>query len=170
MNKNFTIEEGDHRSGIYFAPALNNKSEHNIEFMFDSDCYFPLREVDDYDINKLFGFSFGLHHRDSIRLGWRPSKNENKIDIYYYCYNNGVRSFDFICEVDCFRYNTAKIVCDYKSNTFEISITKPYKHTIQLGKIKFIYPKFKIGYYLFPYFGGNKTAPCSMNIFIDRKH
>ncbi len=170
MNKHYTIDRGDHRSGIFFSPTFNSYAERNIEFMFDSNCYFKKTTPADFAINKLFGFSFGFHHRNSIRIGWMPSDTHNKIALYVYYYNRGIRSSQFICDVNCYTYNIAKIKCDYNNNSFDISITNSENITIKLNNVGFQYPNLKIGYFLFPYFGGNNTAPCRMNFVLDYDH
>lgn len=167
MNKIFVLKKGKHRSGFFFAPKFIYKSVHKIQFIIEHDCYFKPVDNDDLDINKLFGFSFGMHHKNSIRLGWRPSSTSSyKMEIFYYLYNKGVRTYHYLCDIDCHKTNDVTITCDYKNNCFDISVVTPDGFSIKKQKVKFVYPKFKIGYYLFPYFGGNKTAPKTMHIFV----
>jgi len=43
------------------------------------------------DVNKLFGFGYGLHHIDSDRFGWRYNIEKNQVEIVEYCYEVGKR-------------------------------------------------------------------------------
>ena len=54
---------------------------------------------DHLDVNKLFGMSYGFHHKNSARFGWRWDLEKNLVEILGYTYVNGVRSHRHICFV-----------------------------------------------------------------------
>jgi hypothetical protein len=155
----YTIKKGNHyASGINFGTFSGKKISRTAAF--DSSCKYDLGDADQLDINKLYGFSEGLHQTNSARFGWRYNLNTDKIQLLAYVYNNGdvINEWEadtLLGEVACF------------TNVYtEIEVTESYyvfRATIN-GKIivKSItrtvngYPS---GYLLYPYFGGNKVAP-----------
>jgi hypothetical protein len=88
-------------------------------------------------INKLCGFGAILHHRNSIRIGWRYDPINDVIKLYTYEYRNGERIVNPLDEV-------------------KINQTKKIKL-----KSKKVY---WFGCYRFPYFGGKAPAPHDMKI------
>ena len=47
---------------------------------------FEKRNEDDEDINKLYGFSYGVHHKNSLRFSWKPDFNNKgmiKVSAYW---------------------------------------------------------------------------------------
>ena len=42
----------------------------SCEVSFTESCRYNVGK-DQSDINKLFGFSVGMHHKNSVRVGWR---------------------------------------------------------------------------------------------------
>lgn len=74
-----------------FAPV--EYAELKFVVKFDSSAiYNTVDPSNQYDINKLYGFSDNdsLHQRYSARFGWRWS--DNALRIFAYVYNSGVRS------------------------------------------------------------------------------
>src|SRR5438552_4118608 len=72
-----------------------------FRFKFDGNCLYPIVDTDDDDLNKLFGWSFGYHHKNSIRIAWRPDEKDNtKIQVHSYMYNEGKRTMNYIFSVD----------------------------------------------------------------------
>jgi hypothetical protein len=166
MMKTYHIPAGHH-----YAPHLPRfyfgKNNFTIHFCFDKGCEYKIQGEDSADINKLFGVSFGQHHKNSIRIGWN-SVGDGNINLYYYAYNNGNRSYSFIGTCKMYVEQTIKIELDFKRNVVQItnSVTGSEK-SVRTKEIVFIYPNLKVGYYLYPYFGGNRTAPHDM--YIDLK-
>lgn len=146
----------------------------SFRFKFSSSCLYPIVDKDDYAVNKLYGFSYGCHHANSIRIGWRPSlSDDRKIEIFSYIYNNKQRSFESLASIHLERWYIMKIsvlkeygkVCfklkTEKSEGVEYLITsQSYQH--------FVMPKFRLGYMLRPFFGGEKVAPHDMQFEIER--
>ena len=169
------IKKGRHYSLSHFFKRMlsifDNKTR-SFDFELFSNCWFEKIEEDDYDINKLLGYSYGYHHRNSIRLGWVPSSVENEFEIYLYRYEKGFRSFNYLMNVKANEWNNVLFTEDFKNNRLIVelksidedhdkrSIMKSYSHN---------YPKFRLGYSLWFYFGGNKTAPKNMVCDIIKK-
>ena len=155
----FTIRAGQH-----FADGNAYKSietqELKFSVKFDSSAiYRSFLPINQYDINKLYGFSDNNagHHQFSARFGWRWS--DNALRLFAYVYNNGVvvskelGSVTIGKEVNCGIkvYGPAYIFsCE------EIIEYLPRTSTTPLAK----------GYLLYPYFGGDEPAPHDINIWI----
>ena len=166
--KKYTILKGFHYSFFLIGRLFGwhyNKKKFIINFKFDPTCWwFPCRNNDDKDLNKLSGISFGLFgvHKNSIRLTWRPNfEKSGIIEIHGYMYDDEVNEHEsrFIGEVEVDKLYSAKIEC-----------TQHYYY-ISLGdkKIKFSNISFdpKIQKELYPFFGGNNSAPNKMYIWTE---
>lgn len=137
----------------------------------DSTMYF-FNDDDQHDVNKLFGFSIGMHHTNSFRFGWRPNKDLTKMEIVGYEYHNKVRIPTIILyEVElnkCYRYEMNylsgkqqvqyRIVEEDKFNLAHDKVLAEHFSPVELNKNKW-------GYSLSLYFGGNKRAPHNMDIY-----
>jgi len=155
-----------------------------IKGYFDKSCLYDFNDIDDYDINKLAGFSTSIHHEvQSARVGWRPSRLiPGNIDLLTYVHDNNSiidtllnvifgnpieRKDDrFIMSVapdEIFKINLIAtdnayiFLAENKKNTSEIKI--------EISKKK---RKFPFKYLLTPYFGGNKKAPKKMKLYLDK--
>ena len=158
----FTIEEGHHYSQgchIKLHAGLTSLSK---EVIFTDSCLYQFDDADQLDINKLSGLSYGLHHKNSIRFGWRADNGSIKLSLY--CYNNGKRSMLDICNVNV--NNTVKLKFEYDSKKLQIVASVEINDNIYGVRQAFKMPKFKFGYFLWPYFGGNKSAPHEMHIWL----
>lgn len=165
MKKIFTIPQASHYSGIHIKPHINKKFL-QYDVMFDKSSLYNHGDIDQYDINKLFGLSYGYHHKNSVRFGWRCNdKSTPKIEILAYCYINGNRIDEYeedihIAMVDLNQYYTYRI--DVSKNDYTLSIFKSEQiigqKSIQHGDLPLY------GYQLYPYFGGNRKAPHDVNI------
>jgi hypothetical protein len=166
--KKFLIPKGKHYpKGFHFGFTFKRKIE--FEAMFDKSCLYHFGDVDDYDINKLFGMSTTwFHHRQSARIGWR-CVNGREIEILTYSYNKGERKIEehdilgtvlpgekFTCIIED---QETDYVFRFKKED-DISWTNAHdaKHP----------DWFIFHYFLWPYFGGNKTAPHDMIIYLNR--
>lgn len=169
--KTYAIKKGKHSSGLHFGL---NKFKDNFGFVFKIDFeHFEPRNEDDKDVNKLFGFSFGHHHNNSIRLGWLPVLgNESTVELFLYYYNKAnpnyrgtfsesgpvIESLGFILK------NTFH-TCTIADNHVSIEHAGGYSNDTHY---LFVKPKFKLGYLLYPYYGGDNTAPVNIKVQIDR--
>ena len=168
INKNFpqakfveyTIDKGAHYCrGNEFKPL--DLPEMKFIVRFDSTAIyensFPENQ---YDINKLFGFSDNgaTHHEYSARFGWRWS--EGALRLFAYVYNEGMLSSAEIgiipigAEISCsIKPLASKYIFTVEGNVMEM----PRKSSTVNAK----------GYQLYPYFGGDELAPHQINIWIE---
>jgi hypothetical protein len=119
--------------------------------LFDGDFEYNILKQE--DTNKLVGLSDSyFHHINSIRIGWRWSVKENKIEIMSILYRKSKRYIEHFCFIDeedlYFKF---KIVVT--KNTYELSFGDCDKTIIRQNN--WFLPR----YVLFPYFGGSTTAP-----------
>lgn len=140
------------------------------KFKLPKETWFPYADKDDLDINKLAGFSFLNHHTNSVRIGWTPDfDKEGYFTLYFYLYNGGIRTIK--------KFATIKADTDY---SLTISFFKAVNYVnfymvgdSQIQPVKanevFVLPTLKLGYSLWWYFGGNKTAPKDMIIWLKSK-
>lgn len=164
--KSFIIEKGKHSAkGFHFGLTFSNK----IFFTgsFDKSCLYKFNDVDDWDINKLFGFSTTFyHHKQSARVGWRIY-DSNKFELLTYSYNKGVRCNNETDRLGIVNPNE-KFFCEIIDTENEY-VYKFKSESNNKEIIKFD-PKSKdwfiFHYYLWPYFGGNKPAPHDMLIWL----
>lgn len=170
----YTILKGFHYSFFRWPKFHRNIESLSFTAKFDPSCFCKLEGEDSADINKLYGVSFGYHHRNSFRIGW--NSDGSHIDIYAYWYNHKERkyfplgsfsntgqisgniNFDIMFHRDL---NAIDLIADC-DDTRGMKMKTVYK------KIQFDFtgaPKWS--YFLFPYFGGNKKAPHTMKININ---
>jgi hypothetical protein len=126
--------------------------------IFHENTLYNDTSVDKLDVNKLFGYSEMNHKKNSARFGWNCLNG--KINIYAYCYVDGVRVIKFIGVIKTNKtYNM--ILKETKTKyVFSVISEDSVFNRIDVIKTK----NHWFGYNLWPYFGGNKTAPHDMNI------
>ena len=127
---------------------------------FDSSCrYKNQAEQNNSDINKLYGFSDcgAQHHISSARFGWVSVGDS--IELHGYIYVNGERKSKYLESISL---NTdVELSISLSENTYVFLVNG--KQTIMPRQCD----AEKIdGYQLYPYFGGDETAPHEMYIFI----
>jgi hypothetical protein len=156
----YEIKKGKHFSGIHLKLHLGvDKIIRKI--VFDNSCIYNFKNEDQYDINKLFGLSFGHHHNNSARFGWRA--NEDKIEIYAYYYSKGSICYANICSVKSNVPYEYSILIENGVYIFQVENSEGYvigSHIANKAETC------GWGYYLYPYFGGNNTAPHDMIILM----
>jgi hypothetical protein len=154
----------------FFIPVLIKRDKSfsiikHIKFS-ESTMYF-FEDEDQHDVNKLFGFSFGMHHNNSVRFGWRPNENLSRMEIVGYEYLNKLRIPTIpICEVQLNKWY--KYELKYKGGIFGqieyiVSNEDETHSTVHPIALK---NESNWGYKLYLYFGGNKKAPHDMIIHI----
>jgi hypothetical protein len=162
-----TIKKGSHYCSGWSLGLLHTGTTimaHNV--VFDTNCLIlPGDDTCDRDINKLFGWSYGMHQTNSIRVGWRSERGA--IHLFAYMYMNGTR--------------VTKGIGWTPAGT---SVPVTAYHDTLLGEVVFIVGGFTVGagstvritwtgcapcmgYNLRPYFGGNCSAPADMTIKLD---
>ncbi len=133
----------------------------HMRVVFDSSCLYTVEGPDKHDINKLFGVGFGDHSRYSGRFGWVGTPTE--IKLYAYTHDAGSTSWEHM--MSCLPNEPIDLQLklgdtDYEYTAFrrdgERARTKHAKNVPWLYKF--------VPYKLFPYFGGNLTAPHQMKL------
>jgi len=135
-------------------------SELKFVVKFDSTAiYNTLIPSNQYDINKLYGFSDNdsAHHLYSARFGWRWS--DQALRLFAYVYNNGIRTSKELGTIRIDTENNCSIKVTGGHYVFSLNNnTDTLLRSSTTSKEK--------GYKLYPYFGGDETAPHDINIFI----
>ena len=157
----YTILKGWHFALPPFPIIFWRKNVYEWTVLFNNSCAYDI-EVDQEDINKLCGISFGGVHNNSARFGWRYNKHENKIELLAYCYENGIRlntidnekSLGFL---ELNKQYDIRLIVGLRAYFFCI---KGYPEVLQLKENK----NGRLGFYSRPFFGGNKPAPHSITI------
>ena len=157
--KQFTIPKGQH-----YATENNIKAveitEMKFVVKFDSSAIYTTADPDNqYDINKLYGFSDNgdQHHSFSARFGWRWS--DKALRLFAYTYNNGVRDEKELGTIAIGTEVHCSIKVQGEVYQFEVdgkTETMLRLSTTTVGK----------GYQLYPYFGGDEPAPHDVRIWI----
>jgi hypothetical protein len=93
--RKFLIKKTKHRPTNWLRNFLSslylrkiNKAE--IKVVFKSNCWYRVIRGHNDQLQKLFGFSNGLHTVNSNRIVWRPSLERNYIELFEYPYIDGV--------------------------------------------------------------------------------
>lgn len=173
MGAAHTIEAGQHYDTTWFSswPHLF-QTEFKKSVQFHEDCAYELPPYNSRDVNKLYGAAWGLRgaHWNSARFGWFRDAQTQEIVLVAYCYDRGKRNQDAQLNfpevarvklgetVDCSIRVTA---ADYVFQVRQSDLT--------IGQIVAV-PHSKLpccGWTLGLYFGGSKTAPATMHVWLD---
>lgn len=162
--KKYTIKEGQH-SSVTARSSLETPWL-SYDVIFDESAIYETQDPSNQaDINKLFGFSEcnSNHIDNSIRFGWNWFNNQ--LNIYAFQHQNGDISWVEMGNVELnkiYRYNIF-LFEDY----YELEIEGLTAERLRLRRPTF---SCEIGFYyrLFPYFGGNETAPQDIHIYMKR--
>lgn len=136
-------------------------------FKFLESCRYSLDNGDQFDWNKLFGFSFGLFgiHANSVRFVWRYNPEIDKIDIAAYWYKDNERNYYQMCSLDLNNKYTFKMEIDYNDSYVRFCVLED--GYIKLNEFNlYIDPKIlnKKKYQCGVYFGGNRRAPHKIEL------
>ncbi|MHA4844167.1 hypothetical protein ACX0G7_08385 [Flavitalea antarctica] len=155
----YTIERGSHYSNRNPVIAVDYRRQQFIAVFDSSAVYRTINPANQYDVNKLYGFSDNNehHHRNSARFGWRWS--DSALRIFAYVYNEGAM---MTREIGTITIGTA--------HQFEIEISQG-SYIFTLNEKKLVMSRTSrthtgIGYKLYPYFGGDEAAPHDVRILI----
>lgn len=155
----YTIQKGEqYCDKNYFK--LVDYTELQFIVRFDSSAiYTTVDPSNQYDINKLYGFSDNNaeHQQFSARFGWRWS--DNALRLFGYIYINGIRQSKELGTIGIGSENNCSI--KVKADHYIFSLN----NAIDSLPRKTITPH-GVGYKLYPYFGGNETAPHKITIAI----
>lgn len=150
----YTIRRGWHYS-LPPYPLMVCSNEINKKVVISKEAWFNRTNVDDEDINKLFGISFGLFnvHKNSFRIGWKPNKMKGNIDLYVYYYNNeGKHTSEYLTTIFTSYHYNISIQWD-SNNIFSVDIDGENYFMREL-KIK----QCPLKFFLRPYHGGDNRA------------
>ena len=153
----YTIKKGAHSSKSrlrwLYQPHLS------YEVIFDNSCVYE-NEIpsNQRDINKLFGFSdCNSHHQEnSARFGWRWYNGQ--LEVLSYCYARGVRTSTHIANLQLNTPYKCHIYLYPDRYELEIEGFAP----VQENRVDVC--KQGAYYLLWPYFGGDETAPHTIRI------
>jgi len=154
----YTIKQGQHycdKSSLKYVSTAEMK----FYAKFDQTAiYTAVIPENQYDINKLYGFSEGFDNQyNSARMGWGYSNGS--IRLYGYVYSKGVRYSREITTVLPGEDVTSSIKVSgstYIITANGISVTLPRGTTTSKAN----------GWQQYPYFGGNEVAPHNVYIYI----
>ena len=160
--RKFKIKKGNHSSGFRFWFTFGSHLSYKCKL--DSSSLYTINGVDKYDVNKLFGLSTSFsHHTNSARIGW-TSLEANTIELYAYVYDNKKRLIEKITNVDVNKEFKCSI--KVKKGVFTFEVVQEDKLSIINLLVENKHLSFK--YFLYPYFGGNISAPHDIYIYLKR--
>jgi len=154
----YTIPAGEHYSDKNIFKSLELKT---LKFVvrFDSSAIYKTAIASNQpDINKLYGFSEGYDHlQNSARIGW--AWVNHSLRLYAYAYNAGKREYAEITRISI----GSDINCSISlsANKYVFRVNGIERTLARSGSGESIN-----GYQLYPYFGGDETAPHDINISI----
>lgn len=154
----YTIRAGQHYCDQNTIKSVRT-SEMKFMARFDNTAiYQTIDPFNQYDINKLWGFSEGFDHQyNSARIGW--AYNDGALRLYAYAYNNGVREYQEITPVSINTDITCSIKLSGTTYLFTvngITVSLPRASSSSTAS----------GYQLYPYFGGDEVAPQTIYIWL----
>ncbi len=163
--RTFTIPEGKHSSNHTLSELEHEWLSYEIIFD-ESAIYETVDPNNQADINKLFGFAEcnSNHEENSIRFGWRWFNQE--LQIFAYQHLDGKIQWEEIGSVELnkpYRYSIYLF-----SDRYELEIQDVNNKNTRMSRSDLVCNKG--GYYqLWPYFGGDETAPQEINIFMRQR-
>lgn len=174
----YKIFRNCHFSWPLFRPAIFNTpllKTCGVDVIFNRSCTYDFGDNPKQgDTNKLFGYSQGYHHRNSVRVGWRWNVAEQKMHICYYAYENGKNIHDGLFADICGINLGQRVFISLKSEFISKQLLQDtveifdYESKALLGKYTKVrqvkYRMWQLSYYLTPYFGGTMRAPQTMTI------
>ncbi len=151
------------RQGAHYCDQNTIKSVRTSEMKFlvkfdSSAIYQTLDPENQYDINKLWGFSEDTdNHYNSARIGW--SWNNEALRLYGYVYANGILNYQEITPVPI----GSEITCRIKpaANTYLFNV-----NGVSISLPRSLSTSEAIGYQQYPYFGGDEAAPHLITILV----
>lgn len=157
--KTFVILQGEHYCNDNVHKTVET-AELKFAVRFDSSAAYKTADPQNqYDINKLYGFSDNgeQHHQFSARFGWRWS--DGALRLFAYTYNNGVRDAKELGTIAIGK----EVACSIKiaGEVYQFTVNDKTETMPRLSSM----PTAK-GYQLYPYFGGDEAAPHEVRIWI----
>ena len=155
----YTIQKGQQYSDQSSYKSIET-GEMKFVVKFDSSAIYSTAKAENQnDINKLYGFSDNNadHHQFSARFGWRWSSHG--LRLFAYIYNEGAVLSKELAVIPIGEAVNCGIQVTSSSYLFTVngvSERLPRMATTPQAK----------GYQLYPYFGGDETAPHDVHVFI----
>jgi hypothetical protein len=154
--KTYIIPKGSHYAteNPYTAVGGNSLA---FDVIFDSSSmYATISPENQADINKLYGFAdCGTTHQvNSARFGW--NWQDNQLRLYAYCYVNNERISKYLGNIPLNAVQHCRITAGANTYTFELNGVTTTLNRHCNSAIA--------GYKLYPYFGGDETAPHEVKI------
>jgi hypothetical protein len=155
----YTIEKGKQYCNNNSYKAIET-TEMKFVVKFDSSAIYEAQLPENqYDINKLYGFSDNNsdHHQYSARFGWRWSDKALRLSAYIY--NEGAVLSKELTTISIGSEINCSIKVTSTNYLFIVNgITTQLPRSASIEKAK--------GYQLYPYFGGDEVAPHQINIWV----
>jgi len=160
MSEKITIRKGTH-APFRFPQLLIQPRILKYRFMFTDSCLYEIDELDQPDVNKLFGIGYFPGHKiHSVRVGWRYDLHPNSvIELMAYWRMYGRFQFKILGYVPLNEWINMEILQGEGNHIINVQGMTPAIVSI---------PPQPVGYLLRPYFGGNQTAPHDMTIHMER--
>ena len=156
---NLTISKGAHYCSPRLIQTHPGISKITYYIQFEDNCKYKLNTIDSNDINKAYGFSYGIHQNNSTRLGW--NWKSDTLMLYNYAYLSKARK-------------SKKIGNFARKRPIYVEQWYQGKDTVWISCVqgKMVKAVFVTGtgilptggYILYPYFGGTSVAPNTINI------
>ncbi len=138
-----------------------------MRVVFDQSCQYSIDGPDAFDINKLFGIGFGDHMNRSARFGWNCL--DGKIWIYAYVHNEGKMESKRM--LSCLYDDPVDLCLKITDHAYEFtSSTRGGERAKESFPRRRSWVTDLMVHRLFPYFGGNKTAPHGMKLEMTAVH
>ena len=163
------ISKGHHRSNKSWFPRIHfGKRKHSYVITFFNGCKYDLDGPDQLDINKLFGISYGMHHTNSVRFGWRWDLRKEMVEILAYVYVDGKWITENEADLHIGFVHPGmpyEYAIEVRPDSYMLRMESSLFKTIDVVTIK--HNKLTWwGYKLYPYFGGNQVAPSDVHILL----
>lgn len=169
----YRISKHEHRSTYAALPFVSWKGEFRFTAKFSRNVLYERGYTD--DLNKLCGVSLQVlpiqlspfklaapHHLNSVRIAWRPGKHTDDIQLFGYIYDKGVFSYFFLRTVQPGYVFSYMIALRDGAVVFMDHDGAKARQEASFAQARLNGPH--LGYWLYPYFGGDKPAPENMSI------
>jgi hypothetical protein len=165
----YKIHQGAHVCNRRFPIPILWASEIHYAVCFDQSAkYESWIKANQADVNKLTGFTEGFFpHKNSARIGWNYDPVDDVINLFAYCYNRGVRTIKQICTVDIGERFEVRIQALPGRWIFYV-FTDRAEEGVAIEEIQRAKRGKIFGFRLFPYFGGDESAPHEITIDLQK--
>jgi hypothetical protein len=155
----YLIRKGNNFCDQSVTKSVSVSGEMRFAAKFDASAvYTTIDPVNQYDINKLWGFSEGFNNQyNSARIGW--AYNDGALRLYGYVYAKGVRYSKEITSVSI----GTEIPCSIKLNGSSYLLTA---NGVTVSLPRGTTSTKASGLQQYPYFGGDEKAPQDIRIQI----